>query len=259
MKRILLACFAFAAIVVLFQNCSMPNSAGMGDSSSLEASSLDVEYPLAIVSLTDKIYPNERTQLLASGGVPPYQYNIMDGKGSVDQSNGIYTAGNVSGSTVIRVMDSHSNSAKVTVKVKTLDNFVMTPVYRSEKAKIKGYYYNNVRSLMTSDAGEGYKLTGVLFNTFNIAEAPVRIILCKKIVTKTVTDYFLSTAMNCEGGKATTAEGFLGLLEEKPIGKSTTPVFRCIRDAGDMHIVTLDKAKDCKTGYKFEKILGYTR
>ncbi len=60
---------------------------------------------------------NNTTTFSASGGVSPYTYSIVSGGGSLNSSTGIFTAPASSGTVVVRVTDSLSNSSNSTVTV----------------------------------------------------------------------------------------------------------------------------------------------
>ena len=59
-----------------------------------------------IKSPSPRVRVNERVQLTASGGTPPYRFSLIQGGGVIDESSGVYNAPSTPGAVVIRVIDS---------------------------------------------------------------------------------------------------------------------------------------------------------
>ena len=69
---------------------------------------------------------NQTVTFTAAGGSTPYTYSLVSGAGSIDSSTGVYTAPAGTGSAVVRVTDSLSNTADANVNIQNL-----TPVISS--------------------------------------------------------------------------------------------------------------------------------
>ena len=60
---------------------------------------------------------NNTTTFTGNAGAPPYTFSIFSGGGSINAGTGFFTAPAVSGTTVVRVTDSLSNTANATVTI----------------------------------------------------------------------------------------------------------------------------------------------
>lgn len=259
MKRILLAIFTFAAIVILFQNCSVPNQGSLSSSSSTieGASGAQLVSLLAIRSMSPQIFPNDNIQLIASGGYPPYQYSILEGTGSIDQGSGVFRAPSSDGSVVVQLTDSHSDSVRLNLTIGqnlwTAARYQLLPVHLAKSAPHAVFYSTSEAEARKQP---GFSYTGVLFNLFQAASSPRTIYLCYNTA---IDNCFLYASATCGGH---TSMGPLGVLESVATNVVATPVYRCVRTSGaPMNLTTLTPEKDCiaKKGYKVDVLLGYTR
>lgn len=81
--------------------------------------------PDVLINPTNPILAvNNQINFLGSGGIPPYQYDLISGVGSIDQNTGLYSAGNIAGSATIRVTDSKNTTKTTTVTVNSALAFV---------------------------------------------------------------------------------------------------------------------------------------
>lgn len=93
---------------------------GIQDSAgqSITSSALTVSAAtLAITPTSSSVALNGTLQYSASGGTPPYTFYRVGSVGSINASSGLYTAGSISGTIQIEVVDSLSNTTLTSLTV----------------------------------------------------------------------------------------------------------------------------------------------
>jgi hypothetical protein len=73
------------------------------------------------------IMVGNQINFLGGGGIPPFQYNIIAGSGTID-SNGLYTANGGAGSVIIEVKDSRNTTKTTTLTVNQALQFDESPI-----------------------------------------------------------------------------------------------------------------------------------
>ena len=82
---------------------------------------------ITISPINPIIMVGNQINFLGSGGIPPFQYNIIAGVGSID-SNGLYTANGGPGSVIIEVKDSRNTTKTTTLTVNSQLQFDEDPI-----------------------------------------------------------------------------------------------------------------------------------
>jgi|GEM_PF-2017750 len=83
-------------------------------------STLITESSLTLTPPSNSIEPNGSFQVATSGGIPPYQYSILAGNGTIDASTGNYVAPDSPGNEIIQTTDSAGNSAIARIIIREL-------------------------------------------------------------------------------------------------------------------------------------------
>ena len=73
--------------------------------------------PLTISPGTAQVAIDTSISLSAAGGIPPYQYSLISGTGSVDSLTGLYTAPSSAGTAVVQAADSYGATAVADIEV----------------------------------------------------------------------------------------------------------------------------------------------
>ncbi len=258
MKRLLFIVTLTLFTAVIFQNCAVPNQSTLSGSvtSSSSSSSNTSSSALSANLLTSPVYANGSTQILATGGVTPYQYGVVSGGGTINVNTGVYTAASSTGSVTVMVTDSAGTQASITFSVIAATggsvSYTLIPVYRA-------YHASSGAHLITTSFGEasgsGYTYEGVLFNAFASAFVPVALFRC---YNKTTNDHFVSNYSDCGGLGAYV--GLMGYLEKNATNIVTYPVYRCVQNTDKkLHLVTLNTSECTSNNYTVEGVLGYTK
>lgn len=79
--------------------------------------------PLIIYPTVKKMILGDSLKFVAAGGVPPYQYSVISGKGKIDGESGLYTAPQTASEETVQVKDSAGNTADAKITV-SADGFV---------------------------------------------------------------------------------------------------------------------------------------
>jgi hypothetical protein len=90
------------------------DSSGLGQQKLI---TVQVKEGLTISPTSKYLTVNENQQYSAGGGLGPYTYSILSGRGTVNPSTGLYNAGNLPGDAVVRVSDQLDNTAEASVQV----------------------------------------------------------------------------------------------------------------------------------------------
>ncbi len=109
------------------------------------------------------VYVGEVYLFSATGGSPPYSYEVVKGGGTIDESTGLYTAPESADVVTVRVTDSASNTSDSSVTVVEYPSFVSPPsrlyVYDSYTFQATGgvapYTYEIVDGLGSVDFSTG--------------------------------------------------------------------------------------------------------
>lgn len=80
-----------------------------------------------ISPLNPKVMVGNQINFLGSGGIPPFQYDIISGPGSID-INGLYTANGGTGTAVIQVKDSKNTTKTTNVYIQSQLQFDEDPI-----------------------------------------------------------------------------------------------------------------------------------
>ena len=72
---------------------------------------------LQITPQTLTLSPSGTTNVVGTGGLPPYLYSLVSGGGILNDATGAYTAPSVAGTVILRVVDSIGQSADATINV----------------------------------------------------------------------------------------------------------------------------------------------
>lgn len=83
--------------------------------------------PLALSVAEISLYAGGTYALSATGGVPPYQYSVSQGSGTIDASSGLYTAPAQPGTETVRVTDLVDSTSEATVHVLAPISFTISP------------------------------------------------------------------------------------------------------------------------------------
>lgn len=105
--------------LILFTGCGSSSAPVSTSSQSVTAASnTTTSSNLTLSGASATVAPNGTDQFTATGGVPPYQYSVAFGGGTIDPSSGIFTATGTTSTTIeIEVQDSSGNSSFLTVTV----------------------------------------------------------------------------------------------------------------------------------------------
>lgn len=76
---------------------------------------ITITNPLSLTPALSNIKYSDTQSLTAAGGVAPYIYSKISGPGSVDPSTGLFTAGVIAGTSILRATDALGNYAEATV------------------------------------------------------------------------------------------------------------------------------------------------
>lgn len=78
---------------------------------------IEVKEGLSIIAPNQYITTNQSHTYTASGGLPPYTYFLLSGRGSINQSTGLFNAGALSGDGVVQVSDALGNTDETIIQV----------------------------------------------------------------------------------------------------------------------------------------------
>ncbi len=124
---------------------------------------------LVIKPDTATVYVGEVYVFSASGGIPPYTYEVVSGGGSIDSVSGVYTAPGSVGSATVRVTDSASNTSEASVSIVDYPYLRSSPerLYVYEEYTFEGaggvppYTYSIVSGIGSINSSSGvYKAPG---------------------------------------------------------------------------------------------------
>lgn len=83
----------------------------------LSLANVTVNPALVISPISKLTIVNATTSFIATGGVPPYNYSISAGTGTIESSTGVFTAPSVSGLSTVRITDAVGNISESAVTV----------------------------------------------------------------------------------------------------------------------------------------------
>jgi hypothetical protein len=121
-------------LVSQFNNCSLANGPSNWDSNASSTVLPSATPVLAISPTTVSTSVGGMITFNVAGGVPPYQFTVTSGNGSivsvVSTMEAVFTAPSVSGPSTVQVQDSQNNTAvaQVTVTAAAISTFVLSPM-----------------------------------------------------------------------------------------------------------------------------------
>lgn len=87
--------------------------------------SVEIKEALVLVPQQAYIEVNQTKQYSATGGLGPYSYRVLSGRGTINSSSGLYSSGTTSGEAVLQVTDSLNNTSEASIQI--LDVLQISP------------------------------------------------------------------------------------------------------------------------------------
>jgi hypothetical protein len=244
-------------IICWFENCSPSGSSFDADSLVAAENGAALATPLGGLSATSvSIAPSSQTvapsgslQMYATGGTPPYTFQITGGGGAVT-TTGLFVAPSYNEVDTVQAMDSTGQISTAVITVNS--NFGAfsseTPVYQFISQYTGEHYYSTSAAEGT---GYGYTYQGAAFMVVTSSNMTGFIGLYRCVIPGGF--HFLSADPNCEGESL---ELQLGYIYSTQVS-GTTPLYRYYLSSNGDYLTTIDSVGATAAGYSYLGIIGY--